>query len=183
MDCLLLEHCNQTTSPYFERLPWLFWGQIRQFDENFSNSYFVPIFSLFFLCHGWILGSNNKGPAKIGSISGGNNGNLNSIQNGDHQNLSDPDNEVDDEESNHVLQQVNCTIFFLNFPALFLSFKILHKKITQSRNPLDIKKFTTVYISSKICWKSESKQSSKVQKAKESKFGLLIFVKSQSLSV
>ena len=86
-----------------------------------------------------ILGSNNKGP-KIGSISGGNNGNMNSIQNGDHANLSDPDNntEVDDEESNYVLQQVTCTKF-LNSPALFCLFENF-APFTKSRNPLDIKR-------------------------------------------
>ena len=83
-----------------------------------------------------ILGSNHKGP-KIGSISGGNNGNMNSIQNGDHANLSDPDNntEVDEEESNYVLQQVTCTNFF-EFSRTFLSF-LNFAPFTKSRNPLD----------------------------------------------
>ena len=94
-----------------------------------------------------ILGSNHKGP-KIGSISGGNNGNMNSIQNGDHANLSDPDNntEVDEEESNYVLQQVTCTNFF-EFSRTFLSFlKVLHHSLNQGILSI-IKVHYCIYIS------------------------------------
>ena len=117
-------HCiSRGYLDYFE-------GKIQQFDEIFDLILTFSLFFSFFLMVE-ILGSNNKGP-KIGSISGGNNGNMNSIQNGDHANLSDPDNntEVDEEESNYVLQQVTCTKF-LNFPALFVFFKILHHSLNQ----------------------------------------------------